>query len=61
MNFIKSIQSQGDQELTQIRQFVQEKLSDDHLTNVKQKEKSTVLFNEVVRLGEEYEKQIEYL
>jgi hypothetical protein len=31
-------------------------MSTDHLSLIKQKEKSTVLFNEVVRLGEETEK-----
>ena len=44
-----------------MRTFLQEKLNDDHLSNVKQKEKSTVLFNEVVRLGQETEKQVEFL
>ena len=61
INFIKSVQNQGDQELSQLRTYLQEKLNGDHLQNIKQKEKSTVLFNEVVRLGEEYEKQIEFL
>ena len=61
INFVKSIQNQGDQELSQMRVFFQDKLNGDHLSTVKQKEKSTVLFNEVVRLGEEYEKQIEFL
>ncbi len=39
-----------------MRTFLQDKLNEDHLTGVKQKEKSTVLFNEIVRLGEEAEK-----
>ena len=60
-NFIKSIQSQSDIELTQMRNFLQDKLNDDHLNAIKHKEKSTVLFGEVVRLGEEAEKQIEVL
>lgn len=55
-NFIKSLQTQSDQELTQMRTFLQDKLNEDHLQGIKQKEKSTVLFNEVVRLGQEYEK-----
>ena len=50
-NFIKSLQTQSDQELTQMRTFLQDKLNEDHLQGIKQKEKSTVLFNEVVRLG----------
>jgi hypothetical protein len=44
-----------------MRTFLQDKLNDDHINGIKTKEKSTVLFNEVVRLGQEYEKQIEYL
>lgn len=60
-NFIKSLQTQSDQELTQMRTFLQDKLNEDHLNGIKHKEKSSVLFNEVVRLGQEYEKQIEYL
>lgn len=60
-SFIKSLQSQSDQELTQMRSFLQEKLNEDHLNGIKTKEKSTILFNEVVRLGQEYEKQIEFL
>jgi len=60
-NFVKSVQSQGDSELSQMRAYLQDKLSEDHLSSVKQKEKSTVLFQEVVRLGEQYEKQLEQL
>jgi hypothetical protein len=44
-----------------MRTFLQDKLNEDHINGIKHKEKSTVLFNEVVRLGQEYEKQIEYL
>jgi hypothetical protein len=44
-----------------MRTFLQDKLNEDHLNGIKHKEKSSVLFNEVVRLGQEYEKQIEYL
>jgi len=39
-----------------MRNFLQDKLNDDHLNAIKTKEKSTVLFSEVVRLGEEAEK-----
>jgi hypothetical protein len=42
-----------------MRTFLQDKLNEDHINGIKHKEKSTVLFNEVVRLGQEYEKQIE--
>lgn len=44
-----------------MRSFLQGKLSDDHLSSIKLKEKSTVLFNEIVRLGEDSEKQVEFL
>lgn len=44
-----------------MRTFLQDKLNEDHIQTIKSKEKSTVLFNEVVRLGQEYEKQIEFL
>ena len=44
-----------------MRSFLHEKLNEDHLNGIKTKEKSTILFNEVVRLGQEYEKQIEFL
>jgi dsDNA-specific endonuclease/ATPase MutS2 len=30
-NFIKSLQTQSDQELTQMRSFLQDKLNEDHL------------------------------
>jgi len=36
-------------------------LNDDHISNVKNKEKNTVLFNEVVRIGEMNEKHQEVL
>ena len=42
-----------------MRGFLQDKLSEDHMNNFKNKEKSTVLFSEVVRLGEQYERQLE--
>lgn len=44
-----------------MRSYLQEKLNEDHIGTIKQKEKSTVLFNEVVRLGQEYEKQLEFM
>lgn len=44
-----------------MRTFLQDKMNNDHLNAIKTKEKSTVLFSEVVRLGEENEKQIELL
>ena len=61
VSFVKSIQSQGDSELSQMRNFMQDKLNEDHLTTVKSKEKSSVLFSEIVRLGEANEKQQEMM
>jgi hypothetical protein len=49
--FIKNLQDQGDQELSQMRELMQKKLTDDHVNNVKTTEKSNILFNEMVRLG----------
>jgi hypothetical protein len=50
-NFIKSLQSQSEFELGQMRNFMQTKLSEDHANQVKTKEKSSILFNELVRIG----------
>jgi len=50
-NFIKSLQSQSESELAQMRHFLQTKLSEDHADKVKTKEKSSILFNELVRIG----------
>lgn len=62
VNFkVKGIQRQEDVELTQIRSMIQDKLSEDHKTHIKNKEKSQVLFGEVVRLGELNEKMNEFL
>ena len=44
-----------------MRSLLQDKYSEDHSNTVKQREKSTALFNEVVRLGEEMEKSTEQL
>lgn len=56
-NFIKGLQSQSESELAQMRNFLQTKLSEDHADKVKTKEKSSILFNELVRIGQESEKQ----
>ena len=40
-----------------MRNFLQTKLSEDHADKVKTKEKSSILFNELVRIGQESEKQ----
>ena len=57
VNFIKSLQSQSESELAQMRNFLQTKLSEDHADKVKSKEKSSILFNELVRIGQENESQ----
>ena len=52
-NFIKGLQSQSETELAQMRNFLQSKLSEDHADKMKTKEKSSILFNELVRIGHE--------
>ena len=56
INFIKNLQSQNDKEMSSIRQFMQQKLSEENVTSAKNNEKSSVLFNELVRLGKENER-----
>jgi hypothetical protein len=52
---------QQDSELVQMRNFIQEKITEDYKIHQKHKEKSQVLFGEIVRLGENYEKTNEFL
>ena len=52
-NFIKSLQQQGDLELSSMREFLQQKITEDQQNSVKTNEKSSILFNEMVRLGKE--------
>ena len=54
--FIKNLQQQGDIELSSMRNFLQNKISEDQSLNNKHNEKNSVLFNEMVRLGQENEK-----
>lgn len=54
--FMKTVQSQTENELTQMREIVNEKFGEDQVIHVKNKEKNVALFNEVVRLGQETEK-----
>eukprot|EP00357_Protocruzia_adherens_P000537 CAMPEP_0114981866 /NCGR_PEP_ID=MMETSP0216-20121206/5778_1 /TAXON_ID=223996 /ORGANISM="Protocruzia adherens, Strain Boccale" /LENGTH=1008 /DNA_ID=CAMNT_0002343577 /DNA_START=148 /DNA_END=3174 /DNA_ORIENTATION=- len=61
MGYIKNMEKSEDSELSQMRLLLQEKASEDHSSNVKQKEKANVLFGEVVRLGEQHEKSAEFL
>ena len=56
-NFIKSLQNQSEAELAQMRNILQSKVSEDHAVQVKAKEKNSILFNELVRIGQESEKQ----
>ena len=42
-----------------MRQFLQQKISEDHANSAKVNEKNGVLFNEMVRLGQENEKYAE--
>lgn len=55
--YVKNIHKQTETELTQMRQIITGKFGEDQLVNVKNKEKNIALFNEVVRLGQEIEKQ----
>ena len=55
-NFIKSLQSQSEQELAQMRNILQSKLSEDHMDKVKSNEKNSILFQELVRIGQQSEK-----
>jgi len=53
VNFIKSLQTQGDLELNSMRQILQQKISDDQSSNMKSNEKNSILFNELVRIGKD--------
>lgn len=55
VSFIKSLQTQGDMELSSMRQVLQQKISEDQQNSLKSNEKNSILFNEMVRLGKEYE------
>ncbi len=50
-NFIKSLSSQSETELNQMRSILQSKVSEDHLSSAKVKEKNAILMQEVVRLS----------
>lgn len=55
VSFIKSLQTQGDLELSSMRQVLQQKISEDQQNSLKSNEKNSILFNEMVRLGKENE------
>ena len=54
--FIKNLQQQGDVELSSMRNFLQNKITEDQSLHSQNNEKNSVLFNEMVRLGQENEK-----
>lgn len=56
-NFIRSLSSQSEAELSQMRNILQSKMSEDHADKVKAKEKNSILFNELVRIGQDNERQ----
>lgn len=58
MSFIKNLQQQEEVELSSMRNFLQNKITEDLTINNKHNEKNSVLFNEMVRLGQESEKFI---
>jgi hypothetical protein len=55
-HFIKGLQNQSETELSSMRNFLQAKQSEDHLEKMKFKEKNSILFNELVRIGQQAEK-----
>ncbi len=55
--YVKTTLKQTETELSQMREILHDKLGEDQLTHIKNKEKNVALFNEVVRLGQEFEKQ----
>lgn len=44
-----------------MRQLLQSKHSEDHIEKLKVKEKNSILFNELVRVGQQSEKQAQAL
>ena len=56
-NFLKSLSSQSETELGQMRNLMQKQLSDEYLNQAKNKEKNAVLLSEVVRISQQTEKQ----
>jgi len=58
---MKGMQRQEDTELSQIRNMFQDKFTQDQKLHDKHKEKSKVLFGELVRIGEQQDKSKEFL
>ena len=59
LDYVKSLQHQENHELNQMRSILQEKLTEDQGFAIKEKERSKTLFHEVVRLGEQQERNAE--
>lgn len=55
-HFIKGLHNQSETELASMRNFLQAKQSEDHVEKMKFKEKNSILFNELVRIGQQSEK-----
>lgn len=60
-SMVSGLQRQEDSELTQIRALIQDKISSESREAVKNKEKAQALFGEVVRLGEQQERNADVL
>ena len=52
MQYVRQLQQQENTEMNQVRAILQDRLSEEQMGSIKQKEKSAALFTEVVRLGE---------
>jgi hypothetical protein len=61
LNYVKSLQRQENQEFLQMREILQEKLTEDQATALKERERAKTLFHEVVRLGEQQERSNEMI
>ena len=53
---VLNMKAQIDSELSQMRNIISTRMSDDQMAQVKNKEKSTALFNETVRIGKDLER-----
>jgi len=60
-SMVSGLQRQEDSELTQIRSLIQEKITVESREAIKNKEKAQALFGEVVRLGEQQERNSDVL
>lgn len=60
-SMVSGLQRQEDSELTQIRALIQEKITTESKETIKNKEKAQALFGELVRLGEQQERNSDVL